>query len=572
MLSTLRIRQIGVIDDALLEFGPGFTALTGETGAGKTMIVTGLTMLLGGRLDRGRTRGSSTVDGTLALAGHGELAAAMDELGADEDDGEVLVVRRLTRDGRSRAQIGGVPVPIGALARLVGTAVTVHGQSDQQRLRDHDAQREALDRFGGEEIASLLERHRTIWRERTALTERLVELEALLAERDRRGTVLTEALERLERVDPQAGEDDALRAEIERLGNAEELRGAAGQAALALVGDDDGPAAGSLLDIAGEALGRAARTDATLVPLTERLDALRIELSDIAGELSSYADGIDASPGRIEEANERLHELTVLVRDLGGLLPGEDGPAVDVTALLETSRTAAQELDRFEGAEEEQGVAAARLQQLEGELDAAAEALTAARDEAAGALSDAVQEELRHLEMPDAEIRVDVASRSHRSHGRDEVAILLAPHPGADHLPVAQAASGGELSRVMLALEVALASSRSDRTAAPVFVFDEIDAGIGGRAALAVGQRLARLARHAQVIVVTHLPQVAAHASTHLQIVKTSQGGATSSTVETLDRPGRIRELARMLAGDDASDVALAHAEELLDEAGRTGR
>ncbi|MGO3211024.1 MAG: AAA family ATPase, partial [Brachybacterium sp.] len=147
MLSTLRIRQIGVIDDAMLDFGPGFTALTGETGAGKTMIVTGLTMLLGERLDRGRTRGSSTVDGTLALAGHTELAAALDELGAEEEDGEVLVVRRVTRDGRSRAQIGGVPVPIGTLARLVGTAVTVHGQSDQQRLRDPEAQRDALDRF-----------------------------------------------------------------------------------------------------------------------------------------------------------------------------------------------------------------------------------------------------------------------------------------------------------------------------------------------------------------------------------------------------------------------------------------
>src|SRR5699024_10599984 len=207
----------------------------------------------------------------------------------------------------------------------------------------------------------------------------------------------------LEQADPQAGEDHALRAEIERLGNAEELRGAAGQAALALVGDDDGPAAGSLLDIAGEALSRAARTDATLVPLTERLDALRIELSDIAGELSSYADGIDASPGRIEEANERLHELTVLVRDLGALLPGQDGPAEDVTTLLETSRTAAQELDRFEGAEEERGTVAARLEQLETDLDAAAEELTAARTEAAGALSGAVQEELRHLEMPDAE-------------------------------------------------------------------------------------------------------------------------------------------------------------------------
>lgn len=567
MLSTLRIRQIGVIDDAMLEFGPGFTALTGETGAGKTMIVTGLTMLLGGRLDRGRTRGSSTVDGTLALTGHDELAASLDELGADEDDGEVLVVRRVTRDGRSRAQIGGVPVPIGTLARLVGTAVTVHGQSDQQRLRDPDAQREALDRFAGEDIRDLLDRHRELWRERSALTEQLAELDALLTERDRRGTALREALERIESTDPQPGEDDALRVELERLGNAEELRGAANQAALALVGDDDGPAAGPLLDVAGEALGRAARTDTTLEPLVERLDATRIELSDVAAELSRYADDIDASPGRLEEANERLHELTVLVRDLGTMLPGADGPAEDITALLETSRGAAIDLDRFDGAEQERTAAAARLDSLQGELDEAAAALTSARTAAAEELSGAVQEELRHLEMPDADIRVDVSAQGHRSHGRDAVAILLAPHPGADHLPVAQAASGGELSRVMLALEVALSASRNDRSAAPVFVFDEIDAGIGGRAALAVGHRLARLARHAQVIVVTHLPQVAAHAGTHLQIVKSSSDGSTSSTVETLDRQGRIRELARMLAGDDASDVARAHAEELLDEA-----
>ncbi|GAA1289803.1 DNA repair protein RecN [Brachybacterium alimentarium] len=567
MLSTLRIRHIGVIDDAMLEFGPGFTALTGETGAGKTMIVTGLTMLLGGRLDRGRTSGSSTVDGTLAMSGHDELAAALDELGAEEDDGEVLVVRRMTRDGRSRAQIGGVPVPIGTLSRLVGTAVTVHGQSDQQRLRDPDAQRIALDRFATAEVGPLVERHREIWSERTELTEQLTELDGLLAERERRGTALREALERIEQADPQPGEDDALRAELERLGNAEELRGAATQAVLALVGDDDGPAAGPLLDIAGEALGRAARTDTTLDPLVERLDAARLELSDLAAEMTRYAEEIDASPGRIEEANERLHELTVLVRDLGAMLPGADGPAEDISTLLETSRGAAIDLDRFEGAEQERATVAARLETLQGELDTAADALTEARTAAAEALSTAVQEELRHLEMPDATIRVDVSAQAHRSHGRDAVAILLAPHPGAEHLPVAQAASGGELSRVMLALEVALSSSRSDRTAAPVFVFDEIDAGIGGRAALAVGQRLARLARHAQVIVVTHLPQVAAHASTHLQIVKTSTEGVTSSTVETLDRPGRIRELARMLAGDAASDVALAHAEELLEDA-----
>ncbi|WP_114856023.1 DNA repair protein RecN [Brachybacterium sp. YJGR34] len=567
MLSTLRIRQIGVIDDALLEFGPGFTALTGETGAGKTMIVTGLSMLLGERLDRGRTRGSSTVDGTLSLTGHDELAAALDELGAEEEDGEVLVVRRVTRDGRSRAQIGGVPVPIGTLARLVGTAVTVHGQSDQQRLRDPDAQREALDRFAAAEIGPLLERHRALWRERSALAARHAELETLLAERDRRGTVLREALERLEQVDPQPGEDRALRQEIDRLGSAEELRGAASQAALALVGDDDGPSAGPLLDIAGEALGRAARTDATLAPLVERMEAARLELSDLAGELSRYAEDIDASPGRVDEANERLHELTLLVRDLGGLLPGPEGPAEDITTLLENSRAAAVDLDRFDGAEQEREVAATRLAALGAELDEAAEALTAARTAAARELSEAVQEELRHLEMPDAALRVDVTEHGPRSHGRDAVAILLAPHPGAEHLPVARAASGGELSRVMLALEVALSSSRSDRSAAPVFVFDEIDAGIGGRAALAVGQRLARLARHAQVIVVTHLPQVAAHASTHLQIVKSSSEGATRSTVETLERTGRIEELARMLAGDAASDRALAHAEELLDEA-----
>ena len=307
MLSTLRIRHIGVIDDALLEFGPGFTALTGETGAGKTMIVTGLTMLLGGRLDRGRTRDSSTVDGTLSLTGHTELASALDELGADEDDGEVLVVRRVTRDGRSRAQIGGVPVPIGTLARLVGTAVTVHGQSDQQRLRDPEAQREALYRFAVAEIGPLLERHRTLWRERSALAERLTELDGLLSERDRRGTALREALERLEQSDPQEGEDEQLRAEIERLGNAEELREAAAQAALALVGDDDGPAAGPLVALAVETLGRAARTDTTLTPLVERLDAVRLELSDVSAEVSRYADGIDGSPGRIEEANERLH-------------------------------------------------------------------------------------------------------------------------------------------------------------------------------------------------------------------------------------------------------------------------
>lgn len=562
MLSTLRIRHIGVIDDALLEFGPGFTALTGETGAGKTMIVTGLSLLLGERLDSRRAGAASTVDGTLRLEGHRALAEALDELGAEEDDGEVLVVRRTTRDGRSRAQIGGVPVPIGTLSRLVGSAVTVHGQSDQQRLRDPDTQRQALDDFAGAPAQVLLARHRGAWVRREEQRAAQRRLTALLGERERRGEALAHALDLLERLDAHAGEDEELRAELERLAHAVDLRHDTEQASIALVGDD-APSATSLLDLAAQSVQAAAATDRDLAPLAERLGAARIELSDVAAELGSYAAGIDASPGRLDEANERLHELTIAARDLAPVLGG----GTDIGSVLEASRHAAADLDRFEGAEEELAALETEISAVDAELDDLAAELTAVRTAAAGRLAAAVVEELRHLEMPGASLTVAVTPATARDHGRDAVAILLAPHPGADHLPVAIAASGGELSRVMLALEVALASSRDDELAAPVFVFDEIDAGIGGRAALAVGQRLARLAHHAQVIVVTHLPQVAAHASTHLRIVKHAGDDATISTVETLDDAGRVTELARMLAGDDASEVARTHAAELLADA-----
>ncbi|EWS82955.1 DNA repair protein RecN [Brachybacterium phenoliresistens] len=559
MLSTLRIRHIGVIDDATLDFGPGFTALTGETGAGKTMIVTGLSMLLGERLDRGRAGTASSVDGVIAVPGHARLIEGIDELGAEIEDDEVLIARRVTKDGRSRAHIGGVPVPIGTLSTLVGSAVTVHGQMDQQRLRGPEPQREALDTFAIASIGEPLARHRELWEQRRALVAERDELAGLLAERSRRGDLLREALEQIEQVDPQPHEDDDLRAELERLGHAVELREAAVQSSLALVGDD-GPSVASLLDLATTAVGTAARTDRALAPLAERLDAVRLDVSDIAAELSRYAEDVEASPGRLDAANERLHELTLLLRDTGAALPG----AQDVTELLEISQGAAADLDRFDGAQERHAVVEEQLAALDAQLDEAASALTAARTAAAEHLARAVEAELRELEMPQASIRVEVTEHAPREHGRDAVAILISPHPGARHLPVATSASGGELSRVMLALEVALASSREDRSGAPVFVFDEIDAGIGGRAALAVGQRLAQLAQHAQVIVVTHLPQVAAHATTHLRIVKTAEGDRTSSTVESLDHEARVRELARMLAGDDASRTAREHAAELL--------
>ncbi|MCS6712678.1 DNA repair protein RecN [Brachybacterium sp. EF45031] len=567
MLSSLRIRHIGVIDDALLEFGPGFTALTGETGAGKTMIVTGLGLLLGGRLDRGRTTTASAVDGTLELTGHTALQDALDELGAEADDGEVIISRRVTKDGRSRAQIGGVPVPIGTLARLVGSAVTLHGQADQLRLRDADAQREALDDFDAGTVRPLREAHAELWRRRRDLEERRRRALALHQERDRTEAALSAALTRLEEIDPQPGEEQQVRADLERLGHAVELRAGSERASLALIGED-APSVGSLLDIAQESLRGPAAVDDALAPALERIESLRLEVSDLAADLSRYAQDVDASPARLDAANERLHELTALVRDLGPVLGGAD----DLEGLLEASRTAAADLERFAGAEAELADAEQEIRRIDEELEVAAGHLTAARHAAAEVLAGAVQDELAHLEMPAASVRVDVLEAPAREHGRDEVRILLAPHPGADHLPVATAASGGELSRVMLALEVALGERRTDHgAAAPVFVFDEIDAGIGGRAALAVGQRLARLAQHAQVIVVTHLPQVAAHATTHLQIVKTAEDGVTRSTVRALDADQRVPELARMLAGDASSERALAHAEELLADAQQRG-
>jgi DNA repair protein RecN (Recombination protein N) len=471
VLSSLRIHHIGVIEDATLDFGPGFTALTGETGAGKTMVVTGLSLLLGSRLDRGRAGVAATVDGRFRTQGHEELLTALDDLGTEEEDGELLVVRRITKDGRSRAQIGGVPVPIGTLSRLLGSAVTLHGQSDQARLRGSDQQREALDSFGHAAIEPLIRRHQELWGRRATLRERLEELEALLQDRERREERLRHVLERIEEVDPSPGEEHEVRRRLEMLGHAVDLREGTGNAAGVLAGDE-GPSVLSLLDAVIDLVGAAARTDDTLEGSQGRLLAARIELADVSADLSRYADDIDASPGSLDLANERLHQLTTLVAEVSADLDG----AEDTTAVLENSRSAVASLDAF-----------------------------------------------------------------------------------------TTAASGGELSRVMLALEVALASVRTEGTAAPVFVFDEIDAGIGGRAALAVGQRLAALAQVAQVIVVTHLPQVAAHASRHLRISKHSANGQTRSTVELLDHEQRVSELARMLSGD-VSELALAHATELLEQ------
>ncbi|MDO5645097.1 MAG: DNA repair protein RecN [Dermabacter sp.] len=568
MLKSLSIHRIGVINEAILDFGPGFTALTGETGAGKTMVVTGLGLLMGRRLDSRRAGISSTVEGRVQAADGTALARTLDELGADAEDGEYLVVRRVTKDGRSRAHVGGVPVPVSTLADLVGSEITIHGQSDQQRLRDPRLQREALDAVLSEDQARVLADHAAAFAERETLAAEVARLVEQLRDREQRQAELTHVLERLEAAHTYPGEDDEVRAEIEQLTRAGEEVDAYDEALMALVGDESA----SMLAYADRALSAmtsistlaSAQPAADGASLAARVQALRDEVSDVARELSLRRDDSTASPGRLAEANERLHELSVLVREVGPQLDG----ARSVTELLEASQHGIAILEELDGGAERLASAKERIAQLDASLDGTAAQITEARRHAATLLAERIEAELEALEMPGAAVRIRVSEAPLKAHGADAVAFELRPHPGADFLPLATGASGGELSRVMLALEVAMAALADQRHGGqhPVFIFDEIDAGIGGRAARAVGERLARLAESAQVIVVTHLPQVASCAQTHLRIVKdTEDSGQTTSRVMPLDGEERVRELARMLSGDEESDSALTHARELLE-------
>lgn len=555
MIDEMRIRGLGVIDDAVLPLGPGFTAVTGETGAGKTMVVTGLGLLLGARADSGAVRAGAaqaSVAGVWLVPAEGAVADIVTDAGGElepaGDAAELYVSRTLTAEGRSRASVGGRAAPAGVLASLAEELVVVHGQSEQLRLKSTAAQRDALDRFGGEQIAtarSAYAEEYARWRELDA------EIVDLTDNRDRRADEaarLREALAQIEAVDPQPGEDEALAERSERLSNAEELRLAASVAHDALSGEDDVPDVQSLLAEARRALERA--NDPALSGVSETLTDLGYRVADAAGQLSQYLADLDESgPHELAAVEERRAALGVLTRQHGSL-----------DEVLELWRTGSDRLAELD----DDGDRIERLQAqavaVRAQLDEAAATLTAARTEAAARLSVAVTEELHALAMPDARLEVRVSEAAESTRGRDDVAILLAPHPGAEPRPVARSASGGELSRVMLAIEVVIAGTDP----VPTFVFDEVDAGIGGAAAIEVGRRLARLAENSQVIAVTHLAQVAAFASNHLSVVKANDGTVTASSVTRLDGDAREAEMARLLSGLTDSDAALTHARELL--------
>ena len=562
MLEEVRISSLGVIDEATLELSAGFTALTGETGAGKTMVVTALGLLFGGKADPARVRPGSdraTVEGRLVVPE--SVAREVEDAGGDLDDGATLVLSRtVSAEGRSRAFAGGRSVPVSLLQVLADDLVAVHGQADQRQLLKPGWPRDALDRFGGPSLGSVLAEYRLAYERHRSVSEELAALKAARRDRYAEAEALRAGLALVEELNPAAGEDVALAGEEEKLANADALHSAATTAHEALLGD---PAAGApdavtLLGVAGRALDGARAFDPVLAGLGDRLNEAAYLVSDIAAELASYAETVDFDPGRLASVQERRAGLGRLVRAYGG-------EAGDVAGVLDWAKQASARLLELDGDDDRIGVLSESAAYLEASVASLAASLTSLREECSSRFASMVTAELAALAMPHARLTAVVSPLSgsagrYGPFGADEVEFRLAPHPGAPPLPLHKGASGGELSRVMLAIEVVFAGADP----LPTFVFDEVDAGVGGKAAVEIGRRLARLARSAQVIVVTHLPQVAAFADSHLVVEKSSDGLVTSSGVVRLDQAGRVRELSRMLAGLEDSSFGRAHAEELL--------
>ena len=530
-LDELRVRDLGVIDDLTLLLGPGMTALTGETGAGKTLVVEAIELLLGSRADPLLVR-----PGALETQVEGRFALA--------DDDELIVARVVAAQGRSRAYINGQMASLSALGACSVDLVDLHGQHAHQALLSPFTQRAALDAAAGIDPQPLSEARRRL----RQITESLVSLGGDERARARELDLLRYQLDELDGAglsDP--GEDEMLAAEEVRLSGATADR-ASGEAARTALVDDD--AEGGALNALGTAIGALAGRS-TFAALHQRLSGLSAELVDVAHDVRSLAEEIEEDPERLEAIRLRRHLLRDLRRKYGETL-------IEVMAEAERIRARVDELGSHE----------ARAAALEGQQQVAQAALEAAQAEMgrarrafAPALSVAIEERLRELAMPRARFEIAVGDDL----AADEVTWLLAANPGEPALPLARVASGGELARTMLAarLELSLGAGE-EKLQARTLVFDEVDAGIGGEAALAVGRSLAALGRHHQVIVVTHLAQVAAFADHHVAVTKVEEGERTVARIAPLEEGERVVELSRMLSGQPESETARRHAEELL--------
>ncbi|MBM0261796.1 DNA repair protein RecN [Corynebacterium macginleyi] len=543
MLVDISINDLGVIRHSSAELSEGLTVLTGETGAGKTMVVTGLRLLAGGRADASRVRDGAkkaVVEGHFSSTKE-SISQLVDSVGGEPDEnGEFIVSRTVSAAGRSRAYLGGRAVPAATLGDFAREIITVHGQNDQLRLLAPEEQLGAVDRadprLAGirEDYAEAFQKWRSLAKDYRRRTESRREL---AQEADR----LQYALEEIDGVAPEPGEDAKLVQLVQRLQDVDGLRESAHTALAAIDGTEElDEAASSLLGRAGSALGGS--PDNRLSDLGERIFEITSQLGDISAELGGYLAGLPADPTLLEKSLQRQQALRALTRkyasDIDGVLAWRD----EAESKLQSMDTSAEVLEELK----------VQVKEAEEEMMRKAAELTKGRRKAAQVLGKLVTEELHGLAMPNSTLTVKLSTAKYSKTGADSAELQL------NGKQLATVASGGELSRVMLALEVVLASEDG-----ATLVFDEVDAGVGGRAAVEIGRRLARLAAHNQVIVVTHLPQVAAYADAHLHVSKDK----FTSGVAELSEQERVEELARMLAGLDDTDTGRAHAQELFDRA-----
>jgi DNA repair protein RecN (Recombination protein N) len=554
VLRELRVRNYAVIDDLRLDLGPGLNALTGETGAGKSIVVGALSLLLGERASSEDVRAGqdrAVVEAAFDVEGRREVLDACRDAGIEVDDGWLILRRRVQREGRNRAWVNGSPATAGLIWELGSALVELHGQHEHQKLIRPEEQRLILDAFGGargraEEVARL---HRELGEVR----EEIRDVKRRAREARERSDYLRFKAREIEEAELEPGEEEELRAEARRLENSEDLMALSGELHEAVYAGER-----SVVDRLGQ-LGRSIRDLAEMDPgageLREMFESARAELEELGRRLGSYHDGVDHDPARLETLRSRLDELFRLKQKYGET----------VEAVLEAGRSAREELEALESSELRVEELAGRADELSDRLGEAAADLSRARREAADRLEGELEPLLEELGMEGARFEVALDPLEEPgAHGAESVEFLVSLNPGFEPGPVSRIASGGELSRVMLALKTVLA--RVDEV--PSLVFDEIDAGVGGRVGHRVAEKLAAVAEEHQVFVITHLPQIAARAAAHFRVEKRSVEGRAATDVERLTGDGRVTELARMLGGDAESGVSREHARELLEGSG----
>ena len=562
MLEELEIHNLGPIRSALIAPAGGMTAITGETGAGKSMLLSAIRLISGGPSDGGRVSvGASEAwaQGVFEVASSPAAVAAAHEAGFEPEDGELFLSRKVPASGRSRSMLSGRSVPRSVLGSIAAELVTIHGQADQLRIASSTRQREFLDRYAGDDVA--LVAYGKAWNALRAMDERLERLSSQESSMRQQADYLRESIERINRIDPQPGEMAELRARRDRIENAAEIAEGVNRALSALdasqvVDDVESSSATDLIDRASRAL-RAIHVDGVFSELADRLDSISTDLSDVVFTLSGEVDN-DLGMEDLDAINGRIHELDELVRRWGPELS-------DVIAWRDQ---AVFDLEDLDASPEKVSQLQAEREKLFGEALKAARAVSKRRATAAKELAAKVTAELESLAMSGSKLEIRVSEREHLdASGADGIDFLFTPFPGSPQMPMGKSASGGELSRLMLALELVAAEKHvvAGGSVPPMtFIFDEVDAGVGGKTAVELGARLAKLAQSAQVIVVTHLPQVASWADEQYVVAKGEMDdGSIATTINQVRGEARVHEIARMLSGSE-SEASLEHAEELL--------